>query len=675
MSRSNMQRGWFWLTEWVIDKTDPNVDSEGWQYGKSLVESNQQWTAIPPTSGGNWVRRRKWIRVMKKRLDLITSPGDTAENIEDGQPSFGQEMAGNYTKRANLALRLNDGFTDKVQELQRYSQAIQILLYGIKVDMDPSTKQTASVLVTQYLQRAEELKDAIRQREAAYEYFHRLDMPRLQAGDADGSGSGSELLTLNLQKSRPYDLETTNDLLHSQHENDDDPDDHSECVSESSFSSALDGDGQDQAQDNESRTTLDQHRSTDDDVELLLSELTTQDGDSPSVDADDHGSTLTQPIPVSNHQVPTVAVLSASPAAGQSDSFPVARLTRIPRSEISPSSSSRSNADPISSSPSMVSSGFSRRAEYSSMATRASGSSSPTSARHPSSFYSPPGRINQDRTTFGIRPTQSSVQPQPPTVTEAKWELDHKAIECRECHRKFSLWLRRHHCRRCGHVVCDRCSSQRAMLPPDRVVFDPTSSEAYLNHQALLRKGTIQSYRVCDSCYATLEPIRSHSMSGASGNGSGSNSMYSSSGTLPQAHRPIYGQTSSHSVSQASSAPVQSDRSMGMFAQGSAYSQNQQSHTSSRSSSSSNLHPAPMVRSASSGSLMSECPVCGIILAGLEGGKTAQETHVQDCLEGKSGNGAGPPVRYIMYKLAADSPLIDQECAICFEEFVAGEFP
>ncbi|KAK3840740.1 MAG: hypothetical protein J3R72DRAFT_170946 [Linnemannia gamsii] len=25
-----------------------------------------------------------------------------------------------------------------------------------------------------------------------------------------------------------------------------------------------------------------------------------------------------------------------------------------------------------------------------------------------------------------------------------------------------------------------------------------------------------------------------------------------------------------------------------------------------------------------------------------------------------------------LYKLPADSPLIDQECAICFEEFVAG---
>ncbi|KAF9276572.1 hypothetical protein BGZ68_009915 [Mortierella alpina] len=83
-----------------------------------------------------------------------------------------------------------------------------------------------------------------------------------------------------------------------------------------------------------------------------------------------------------------------------------------------------------------------------------------------------------------------------------------------------------------------------------------------------------------------------------------------------------------------------------------------------------------MVRNASSSSLMSECPVCGAVLAGLEGGKAAQEAHVQDCLEGKPGQGSGPinNVRYIVYKLPADSPLIDQECAICFEEFVAGEY-
>jgi len=46
---------------------------------------------------------------------------------------------------------------------------------------------------------------------------------------------------------------------------------------------------------------------------------------------------------------------------------------------------------------------------------------------------------------------------------------------------------------------------------------------------------------------------------------------------------------------------------------------------------------------------MSECPVCGAILAGMEGGKPAQEAHVQQCLEGGPGQGREPinNVRYI----------------------------
>jgi len=126
-SRSNMQRGWFWLTEWVVDLADPNVDAEGWQYGKSFTDSTQLWTSVAPTSGGNWVRRRKWIRVMKRRMDMI-SPSE-----EDAFPAEQlQELAGNYMKRSNLALRPDDPFADREQELGRYRQAIQILLRGIK---------------------------------------------------------------------------------------------------------------------------------------------------------------------------------------------------------------------------------------------------------------------------------------------------------------------------------------------------------------------------------------------------------------------------------------------------------------------------------------------------------------------------------------------------------------
>jgi len=51
---------------------------------------------------------------------------------------------------------------------------------------------------------------------------------------------------------------------------------------------------------------------------------------------------------------------------------------------------------------------------------------------------------------------------------------------CWECKRGFSLTLRRHHCRRCGHCFCDRCSSKQIALP---------------------RMAYRQQVRVCQSCF------------------------------------------------------------------------------------------------------------------------------------------------------------------------------
>ncbi|RKP36385.1 hypothetical protein BJ085DRAFT_21759, partial [Dimargaris cristalligena] len=41
------------------------------------------------------------------------------------------------------------------------------------------------------------------------------------------------------------------------------------------------------------------------------------------------------------------------------------------------------------------------------------------------------------------------------------WEPDEAARHCRLCERRFTLFVRRHHCRRCGILVCDPCSAQR----------------------------------------------------------------------------------------------------------------------------------------------------------------------------------------------------------------------
>ncbi|KAI7902292.1 FYVE zinc finger-domain-containing protein [Cokeromyces recurvatus] len=169
------------------------------------------------------------------------------------------------------------------------------------------------------------------------------------------------------------------------------------------------------------------------------------------------------------------------------------------------------------------------------------------------------------------------------------WELDRQVTDCRRCHRRFNFLVRRHHCRRCGQIVCDKCSSNRLRLPVEELIEDPMVSPS---QYPLLAS---QFQRVCDSCYR--EPIRQ-----------GLSESY-------EARKNIY-------------------------------------RTSIR-------------RTASSQSLMIDCPVCGESFLGMK--KDDQEKHLQRCL-----NVGSPPVhspRYIVYKLSNESSQIGEECPICFDEF------
>ncbi|KAI8375786.1 FYVE zinc finger-domain-containing protein [Blakeslea trispora] len=75
------------------------------------------------------------------------------------------------------------------------------------------------------------------------------------------------------------------------------------------------------------------------------------------------------------------------------------------------------------------------------------------------------------------------------------WEMDRQAPECRRCYRRFNFLVRRHHCRRCGQIVCDRCSSNRLKLPVEELVEDPIISLSQYPYLAT------QTQRVCDSCF------------------------------------------------------------------------------------------------------------------------------------------------------------------------------
>jgi hypothetical protein len=46
-----------------------------------------------------------------------------------------------------------------------------------------------------------------------------------------------------------------------------------------------------------------------------------------------------------------------------------------------------------------------------------------------------------------------------------RWVPDHESETCMKCGELFWLFLRRHHCRRCGKLVCDDCSKGRKLIP------------------------------------------------------------------------------------------------------------------------------------------------------------------------------------------------------------------
>jgi hypothetical protein len=67
---------------------------------------------------------------------------------------------------------------------------------------------------------------------------------------------------------------------------------------------------------------------------------------------------------------------------------------------------------------------------------------------------------------------------------QAGWVPDKEAVACPGCAKPFGLFLRRHHCRACGRVFCDKCSQVNAPVP---------------------LRGHYAPVRVCDGCVGNYE--------------------------------------------------------------------------------------------------------------------------------------------------------------------------
>ncbi|KAF2996265.1 hypothetical protein E8E13_004552 [Curvularia kusanoi] len=69
--------------------------------------------------------------------------------------------------------------------------------------------------------------------------------------------------------------------------------------------------------------------------------------------------------------------------------------------------------------------------------------------------------------------------PPPPSRRESDlvlppWQPDSDVTNCPVCNRQFTFLFRKHHCRKCGRVVCSQCSPHRITIPRQFIVHPPS---------------------------------------------------------------------------------------------------------------------------------------------------------------------------------------------------------
>ncbi|KAK7061613.1 ankyrin unc44 [Favolaschia claudopus] len=213
------ERSHFWLSDWTLDVTPPGVDAEeGWQYARQFSDPDDQWTAEKPPQleralsgsgivgsglGGGpsssrrgptasssstnnrspltWVRRRRWVRVLRRRLDIPPLPflepdgamyhldadGTLIPSVDNtlDDPREGQELGAmrstfissqDYVARARylVGTQISDADMESAVEARRaiakLERATMELRQGLLGDDDPERKLQAEVLLHAY---------------------------------------------------------------------------------------------------------------------------------------------------------------------------------------------------------------------------------------------------------------------------------------------------------------------------------------------------------------------------------------------------------------------------------------------------------------------------------------------------------------------------------------------
>lgn len=99
---------------------------------------------------------------------------------------------------------------------------------------------------------------------------------------------------------------------------------------------------------------------------------------------------------------------------------------------------------------------------------------------------------------------------QEPEFVLPRWQPDAEVTYCPICQTQFSIFVRKHHCRKCGRVVCNSCSPHRIIIPHQYIVRPPGSEVPI--QRGFLYEGLVTGYldgngpsggervRLCNPC-------------------------------------------------------------------------------------------------------------------------------------------------------------------------------
>ncbi|TKY86131.1 hypothetical protein EX895_004956 [Sporisorium graminicola] len=547
----------FWLCEWQLDTTHPLVDVEhGWQYAQSFDALDDKWSSQPPpplerllegrglsasvtraltggaglanaqadqeASSSGWVRRRRWIRVLRRRLDIEF--GDDLEACE-GVGSAALDHADSSNESDAHGGSSHGLSTAAIMAAQEAAKA-ECSQLGPDADYVSRAKALAGSSAASGATPADAIGD---DRDELARRIARLVMAitELRAAFEDDDVE---------RRSRAEELRREYTLQ----------------LGQLREATGLDEDEDEDAAD-------------DDDDEFIYPNSYKDDGASVFtrlVNAETSG-TLSRP-PISQRQSSAASLLRNSVAASEAGtSLAAARSADL--------AANREFRVPTNEAPNKV-----------------------TLRRGPAM-------------------REQNLQPQ--------WQRDEEARDCLGCGRHFTFFLRKHHCRRCGRIFCDACSSRRAQLSMAEIVVDPSLP-------GMAASEVLAPTRVCNGCHAELQ--------------------------LPP-------QLQNMRVAEAMMAGTRT-RAVGEPSGRSAV-ETQLDEGALRST------LAPPSDVSSRASELTECPVCSTSLSAL-GGSEEQEAHVRNCLE-NGGGGSMQGGRYLVYKLPENSPIVGKECSICMEDFVA----